>query len=1135
MSKNVVVLGMHRSGTSMVAGALVKAGLYAGQSSDLLVDQDDNPHGFWERNDVVELNEALLESASGAWFSPVVSGENLGGKTDQIHHILTQLDSQSPWLVKDPRMLVTWPAWQAALADAIPVYVYRSPAAVAHSLFKRNRFPLQLGLALWEYYNRAAIGIIGAREHVAVSFERFAASPDSEAALLVSRLIELGVALTAAPTSVFDDTLGQSGKLLDEQFALLMTPSQLALASYCEALCAGEPPGPIPVEDETLAPRLKDLSSLVEPLSDATETRVRLDERTLERDSLIKQLAVVESEHVSLTKAHKKEKKTHKALEKVYHSLSDEHTSLAHAHKDEVARHKEVQKKAEYLFEVSTGTFHKLLAFENSSLGSLSRGLRRFYRLVTLQRGKSTSYEDALEDAHVHFEEFEQEKPERPPNKLNLAGDVVRYVFENPAGSVRSFSMARLKRASSVFLNSNSDDLKVWIDSRFPDADADGTVFDPASLDESLDSLELVFPAVEQPQVSIIVPVYNDYRVTVNCLKALLENTSDVTYEVIIADDCSTDLTQSIEQRVHNIVVVRGEENLRFLRNCNSAAASARGENLLFLNNDTAVCEGWLTSMMEVLERDPSVGVVGPKLLFADGKLQEAGGIMWNDGSAWNFGRADDPDKPQYNYLKEVDYVSGACLLVRAALWQEMGGFDERYVPAYYEDADLAFMAREKGYKVVYQPAAKVFHFEGVSNGTDVTSGVKQYQVANQETFRLKWQELLEADHFANAEQVFYARDRSRHKRTVLFIDHYVPHYDKDAGSRSTMQYVQLMLDMGYRVQFMGANFFPHKPYTAMLQQMGVEVLVGEYMARNLDKWLRENASHIDNIYLHRPHVAEQFLDSLERMNPKPKIVFFGHDLHYLRVQREFALKGGAELEKAAQQWQRREFAVFDQVDTVYYPSEVEVAQIAQVRPELDVKAIPLYALPPMEIREYLPEQRAGILFVGGFNHPPNVDAVSWFVEQVMPLVAAQNPSVVLHVVGSNPTDAVTELQQQNVKVYGYLSDEELDALYRKVQLAVVPLRYGAGVKGKVIEAIQQHVPLLTTAVGAEGIPDADAVMEICEFPQEFADKVLAIAAGDSALLSKLPAYQSWLDSHFSASRAAQIIEQDFGSPLRDG
>ncbi|MEP5324441.1 glycosyltransferase, partial [Marinobacter alexandrii] len=636
MSKNVVVLGMHRSGTSMVAGALVKAGLYAGQSSDLLVDQDDNPHGFWERNDVVELNEALLESASGAWFSPVVSGENLGGKTDQIHHILTQLDSQSPWLVKDPRMLVTWPAWQAALADAIPVYVYRSPAAVAHSLFKRNRFPLQLGLALWEYYNRAAIGIIGAREHVAVSFERFAASPDSEAALLVSRLIELGVALTAAPTSVFDDTLGQSGKLLDEQFALLMTPSQLALASYCEALCAGEPPGPIPVEDETLAPRLKDLSSLVEPLSDATETRVRLDECTLERDSLIKQLAVVESEHVSLTKAHKKEKKTHKALEKVYHSLSDEHTSLAHAHKDEVARHKEVQKKAEYLFEVSTGTFHKLLAFENSSLGSLSRGLRRFYRLVTLQRGKSTSYEDALEDAHVHFEEFEQEKPERPPNKLNLAGDVVRYVFENPAGSVRSFSMARLKRASSVFLNSNSDDLKVWIDSRFPDADADGTVFDPASLDESLDSLELVFPAVEQPQVSIIVPVYNDYRVTVNCLKALLENTSDVTYEVIIADDCSTDLTQSIEQRVHNIVVVRGEENLRFLRNCNSAAASARGENLLFLNNDTAVCEGWLTSMMEVLERDPSVGVVGPKLLFADGKLQEAGGIMWNDGSAWN-------------------------------------------------------------------------------------------------------------------------------------------------------------------------------------------------------------------------------------------------------------------------------------------------------------------------------------------------------------------------------------------------------------------------------------------------------------------------------------------------------------------
>jgi len=508
---------------------------------------------------------------------------------------------------------------------------------------------------------------------------------------------------------------------------------------------------------------------------------------------------------------------------------------------------------------------------------------------------------------------------------------------------------------------------------------------------------------------------------------------------------------------------------------------------------------------------------------------------MWDDGSAWNFGRADDPDKPQYNYLKEVDYVSGACLLVRASLWQDMGGFDERYAPAYYEDADLAFMARDKGYKVVYQPAAKVFHFEGVSNGTDVTSGVKQYQVTNQETFRLKWQVVLEAAHFPNAEQVFYARDRSRHKRTVLFIDHYVPHYDKDAGSRSTLQYVQLMLDMGYRVQFMGANFFPHKPYTTMLQQMGVEVLVGEYMARNLDKWLRENASYIDNIYLHRPHVAEQFLDSLERMNPRPKIVFFGHDLHYLRVQREFALKGDEELKKASEQWQSREFAVFDRVDTVYYPSEVEVEQITQVRQGLDVKSIPLYALPPREAPEYLPQEREGILFVGGFNHPPNVDAVSWFVAQVMPLVATQNPSVVLHIVGSNPTDAVTELQQHNVKVYGYLSDDELDTLYRRVKLAVVPLRYGAGVKGKVLEAIQQKVPLLTTAVGAEGIPEANQVMEICESPQEFADKVLAIAAGDSSLLAKLPAYQPWLETHFSATRAAQIIEQDFGSPLRDG
>ena len=431
---------------------------------------------------------------------------------------------------------------------------------------------------------------------------------------------------------------------------------------------------------------------------------------------------------------------------------------------------------------------------------------------------------------------------------------------------------------------------------------------------------------------------------------------------------------------------------------------------------------------------------------------------------------------------------------------------------------------------MIYQPLSQVFHFEGVSNGTDLNAGVKQYQVQNQEKFREKWAVQLDAFHFDNAEHVFLARDRSRHRGSILFIDHYVPHYDKDAGSRSTFMYVQQMLEMGYRVMFLGANYFAHKPYTETLQQMGVEVLVGEYMARNQDRWLQENAPYIDRIYLHRPHVAEQFLSSLDEMSPRPPIMFFGHDLHYLRIERELKITGEESLAKSAEKWRRREYAVFNRVDKVYYPSQVEVDEVSANAPELDVKAIPLYILPEGELAPYSIADTRDILFVGGFNHPPNVDGICWFVEQVLPLVTASQPDIKLHVVGSNPTEAVEALQCEQVQVYGYLADEELDALYRRVRQVIVPLRFGAGVKGKVLEAIQKNRPLVTTSVGAEGVPEAASVMNIVDSAEEFADMVRRIDAGDAQMIEKMSSYRQWLALNFGKDNAAGIIARDFGS-----
>ena len=292
---------------------------------------------------------------------------------------------------------------------------------------------------------------------------------------------------------------------------------------------------------------------------------------------------------------------------------------------------------------------------------------------------------------------------------------------------------------------------------------------------------KLVFPKEENPKVSIIIPVYNQIHYTYACLVSILEYTKDVSYEVIIADDVSMDATLEIRKFTENLVICRNDSNQGFLKNCNRAAKQARGQYIMFLNNDTKVTENWLSSLVTLIESDDSIGMVGSKLVYPDGRLQEAGGILWSDGSGWNYGRLDDPDKAEYNYVKDVDYISGAAILLSNDLWKQIGGFDTRFAPAYCEDSDLAFEVRKAGYRVVYQPLSRVIHFEGISNGTDVEgTGLKRYQVENSKKLRQKW-----ADEFAKQcenngnPNPFRARERSMGKKVILVIDHYVPTYDR--------------------------------------------------------------------------------------------------------------------------------------------------------------------------------------------------------------------------------------------------------------------------------------------------------------------------------------------------------------------
>ena len=785
-----------------------------------------------------------------------------------------------------------------------------------------------------------------------------------------------------------------------------------------------------------------------------------------------------------------------------------------------------LNEKADWLFYLLETDYGRLLQYEASLLGRLHGLGRRGYRLLTLQRGRATAYEDTVANAHTFFADHHLTLPASPPTKWQQIITMVRYTLAHPISSLRSMSPARFRKVLSVIRSTDAQDLETWVDARFPDAATPKAIAElpPIPADEVL-----AFPESDQPKVSIVIPVYNEWVITHRCLWSILQYTEGE-YEVIIADDCSTDETANIANYVTGVTVVRQEENQRFLKNCNRAAEKAQGDFLLLLNNDTTVTKGWLAPLLKLFE-NADVGIVGPKLLFPNGKLQEAGGIIWDDASGWNYGRADDPSRPQYNYVRETDYVSGAALMIRRSLWQELGGFDEAFVPAYYEDTDLCFAVRAAGYKVVYQPASTVVHYEGMTNGTDLGGGQKQYQVVNQKRFFEKWQEELKRFHFPNAEQVARARDRSREKRGVLVIDHYVPHYDKDAGSRSTWMYLKHMVAMGYRVAFMGANFFPHQPYTEQLQQLGVEVVVGEAAARQLDAWLIENLPYFDHVFLHRPHVAEQFLSTLKKQRHCPPISFVGHDLHFLRTHREFQLKGNPELEHEAQEWRERELAIIKATDTTLYFSKIEVDEVQQLAPDAHVKAIPLFILEDLKLARVTTETPS-FIFVAGFNHPPNVDAAQWLVKEILPLVLSAVPNVQLDIVGSNPSSEVLALTSDVVSVHGYVSENRLHELYARTHCAVVPLRFGAGVKGKVLEAIQMGVPMVTTDIGAEGIPDADDVMAIANDPQDFAKAVIHQLLG---VKENSPAREDWIRAHFSPAAALAALEEIIGPAQKNG
>jgi GT2 family glycosyltransferase/SAM-dependent methyltransferase/glycosyltransferase involved in cell wall biosynthesis len=641
----------------------------------------------------------------------------------------------------------------------------------------------------------------------------------------------------------------------------------------------------------------------------------------------------------------------------------------------------------------------------------------------------------------------------------------------------------------------------------------------------------VVFPEFSEPRVSLVIPLHSGARLTAACLESVIDHTGETAYEVILIDDGADRETKALLANVHGARILVNETNIGYLRSVKRGADEARGEWLVLCNNDIEVREGWLDAMLDCGDRSPDVAVVTPKYLYPNGSLNEAGGIIWPDGTGMNYGRGYDPSLFHYEFTREVDYGSAAALLVRTSFWHDAGGFDERFAPMYYEDTDLCFQARERGLRVMYEPRAIVVHLEGGTAGTDASAGHKRFQEINRAKFVEKWGPRLAEQTVPGLLDPREASNRARGPR-VLIVDHRVPRWDMDSGSLRMKGMIDELLALGCRITLLPEDVRRSVPYGPELQRLGVEVWHDDI---NPIGELEAIGPELSLVIVCRPHTSSRWLDIIREVAPSASVVYDTVDLHWLRESRKgSATDPMASPGSKAAALREIELALIRASDATLVVTKEERALV-----EADVPGAVVWVAPNVNpVRDHVPpvSGRAGVVFVGGFEHPPNTDAVVRIVRRVMPIVWRRLGPVPVTVVGSSAPPEVRDLASTDVEIAGWIP--AVDPVLDRARVMLAPLSWGAGLKGKVTQALAAGLPVVTTSIGAEGLDAADGEqLLIADDDAGLAERVITILTDDTVWMSVSAAGQALAEAVCSPEVMHRVLAEilEAGSTLRSG
>ena len=598
------------------------------------------------------------------------------------------------------------------------------------------------------------------------------------------------------------------------------------------------------------------------------------------------------------------------------------------------------------------------------------------------------------------------------------------------------------------------------------------------------------FSVQANPEVSIIIHGINDLKMILNCLYAIEKYNQNISKEVIVINEDTAN--QEYLEKIKGIILINNEDSNGLTQAINHSIEKAKGKFIYLLDSHVLVQENYLSSLIEVLNTKENVGAVGSKIISAENTIIEAGNLVFENSEIIELGKSDAIDAPQFNFVRKVDFCTGSLLFSKINQKGDLNLLNENFSLSCFAVADLCLkLKREEDLNTYYQPLSEVICF---NNSFKTTTNNDKVDFANH------WNSYFTNKKNVKSEKTNY---RCHYKiPNFLFLEENMPKPDQDSGSRRFMEILKILQRNGHHIVLAVKHFDETKDsdYIPYFQNAGVEICRDYVNAQNkiinVEHQVVNALSYVDVIWIFRPLGFNHWYNLINGKINGQKIIYDMVDLHYLRLEREnnYIDVVTKEREKEINFFKEKEYAGMNISDAVISISDEEKNTVS----ENGVKKDKIFTVSnihkPVENVPLSFSEREGLLFIGGYNHLPNIDAVKFLHAQILPLVWAKNNQIKIFILGPDfPADLKEKYHSDRFQILGY--QETVDFWFENSRVFVAPLRYGAGVKGKIGQALEFKLPVITTGIGAEGmsLEDAKTALISDENPQNFADKILEL------------------------------------------